>query len=296
MTLADINPYAYYNALGSLLYERKIGTSEYDGGAVDVVLRSSDLDRYDLWHVLNSPIDVGQKKMTLSSVGGIDKQRTGLTIRKSNQSYELVVCYDFIGSWELSRNLSQKAVKYMNEEVLPIGFKAEVPGWGWFDTAKQQYAWLLFLILAVMYVMLAMTFESFRYPFAVIFMVPVSFIGLFLTFGLSDFSFDQGGFAAFVMLSGIVVNAGIYLVTTYQSLLRERNKKHSIRLYIKAYSRKINPITLTIVSTILGLLPFLTDGPEEVFWFDFAVGTISGMLFSVLAVIFILPVFIVHRR
>lgn len=296
MTLADINPYAYYGALSSLLYERKIGVSEYDGEAVDVVLRSSDLDRYDLWHVLNSPIDVGRKKMTLSSVGGIDKRRTGVTIRKSNQSYELVVCYDFIGSWELSRNLSQKAVKYMNEEVLPIGFKAEVPGWGWFDTAKQQYAWLLFLILAVMYVMLAMTFESFRYPFAVIFMVPVSFIGLFFTFGLSDFSFDQGGFAAFVMLSGIVVNAGIYLVTTYQSLLRERNKKHSIRLYIKAYSRKINPITLTIVSTILGLLPFLTDGPEEVFWFDFAVGTISGMLFSVLAVIFILPVFIVHRR
>ena len=314
MTLADINPYAYYNALGSLLYERKIGTSEYDGGAVDVVLRSSDLDRYDLWHVLNSPIDVGQKKMTLSSVGGIDKQRTGLTIRKSNQSYELVVCYDFIGSWELSRSLSQKAVKYMNDEVLPIGFKAEVPGWGWFDTAKQQYAWLLFLILAVMYVMLAMTFESFRYPLAVIFMVPVSFIGLFLAFGLSDFSFDQGGFAAFVMLSGIVVNAGIYLITTYQSLLSASvpepvegttsvtKQTHrpaeaaNIRLYVKAYSRKINPITLTIVSTILGLLPFLTDGPEEVFWFDFAVGTISGMLFSILAVIFILPIFCVKRK
>ncbi len=314
MTLADINPYAYYNALGSLLYERKIGTSEYDGGAVDVVLRSSDLDRYDLWHVLNSPIDVGQKKMTLSSVGGIDKQRTGLTIRKSNQSYELVVCYDFIGSWELSRSLSQKAVKYMNDEALPIGFKAEVPGWGWFDTAKQQYAWLLFLILAVMYVMLAMTFESFRYPLAVIFMVPVSFIGLFLAFGLSDFSFDQGGFAAFVMLSGIVVNAGIYLITTYQSLLgasvpepvegttsvtkqtHRPAEAANIRLYVKAYSRKINPITLTIVSTILGLLPFLTDGPEEVFWFDFAVGTISGMLFSILAVIFILPIFCVKRK
>ena len=111
------------------------------------------------------------------------------------------------------------------------------------------------------------------------------------------------------MLSGIVVNAGIYLITTYQSLLRERThpapvvrqthqptESASIRLYVKAYSRKIKPITLTIVSTILGLLPFLTDGPEEVFWFDFAVGTISGMLFSILAVIFILPVFCVSRR
>ncbi len=331
MTLADINPYAYYNALGSLLYERKIGTSEYGGEAVDVVLRSSDLDRYDLWHVLNSPIDVGQKKMTLSSVGGIDKRRTGVTVRKSNQSYELVVCYDFIGNWELSRSLSQKAVKYMNEEVLPLGFKAEVPGWGWFDTAKQQYAWLLFLILAVMYVMLAMTFESFRYPLAVIFMVPVSFIGLFLAFGLSDFSFDQGGFAAFVMLSGIVVNAGIYLISTYQTLLKDRSRwfgrltnlpqpgpvvrqahqpaegpvvrqahqpteRADIRLYVKSYSRKINPITLTIVSTILGLIPFLTDGPEEVFWFDFAIGTISGMLFSIIAVIFFLPIFCVSRK
>jgi multidrug efflux pump subunit AcrB len=69
-----------------------------------------------------------------------------------------------------------------------------------------------------------------------------------------------------------------------------------IRLWIKAYSRKINPITLTIVSTILGLLPFLSDGPEEVFWFDFAVGTISGMLFSIIAVIFLLPIFSISRR
>ena len=120
--------------------------------------------------------------------------------------------------------------------------------------------------------------------------------------------------AAFVMLSGIVVNAGIYLIPTYQSLLSASvpepvegttyvtKQTHrpaeaaNIRLYVKAYSRKINPITLTIVSTILGLLPFLTDGPEEVFWFDFAVGTISGMLFSILAVIFILPIFCVKRK
>ena len=59
---------------------------------------------------------------------------------------------------------------------------------------------------------------SFRYPLPVIFMIPISFIGLFLVFGLTDFAFDQGGFAAFVMLSGIVVDAGIYLVTTYQAL------------------------------------------------------------------------------
>ena len=286
MTMADVNPYSYYGTLSSLLYEDVIGKADHDGELSDVVLRSSDLDAYDLWHVVNSPVEIGESKVTLSGLGSIDKRRTGLEIQKENQSYTLEVRYDFLGSYELSRRLREQVVDLFNNEILPIGFKAEDPSGGWFYGNKERYAWLIFLIIAVIYVMLAMTFESFRYPLPVIFMIPISFIGLFLVFGLSDFAFDQGGFAAFVMLCGIVVNAGIYLVTTYQ-------QTHD---YIKAFSRKITPISLTIVSTILGLLPFLSDGPEEVFWFDFAIGTIAGMVFSVVAIILVLPIFSVRKR
>ena len=286
MTMADVNPYSYYGTLSSLLYEEVIGKADHDGELSDVVLRSSDLDAYDLWHVVNSPVEIGESKVTLSGLGSIDKRRTGLEIQKENQSYTLEVRYDFIGSYELSRRLRTQVVDHFNNEILPVGFKAEDPSGGWFYGNKERYAWLIFLIIAVIYVMLAMTFESFRYPLPVIFMIPISFIGLFLVFGLTDFAFDQGGFAAFVMLCGIVVNAGIYLVTTYQ-------ETHD---YIKAFSRKISPISLTIVSTILGLLPFLSDGPEEVFWFDFAIGTIAGMAFSVIAIILVLPVFTLRRR
>ena len=286
MTMADVNPYSYYGTLSSLLYEEVIGKADHDGELTDVVLRSSDLDAYDLWHVVNSPVEIGESKVTLSGLGSIDKRRTGLEIQKENQSYTLEVRYDFIGSYELSRRLREQVVDHFNNEILPVGFKAEDPSGGWFYGNKERYAWLIFLIIAVIYVMLAMTFESFRYPLPVIFMIPISFIGLFLVFGLTDFAFDQGGFAAFVMLCGIVVNAGIYLVMTYQET----------RDYIKAFSRKITPISLTIVSTILGLLPFLTDGPEEVFWFDFAIGTIAGMAFSVVAIILVLPIFSVRKR
>ena len=286
MTMADVNPYSYYGTLSSLLYEEVIGKADHDGELSDVVLRSSDLDAYDLWHVVNSPVEIGESKVTLSGLGSIDKRRTGLEIQKENQSYTLEVRYDFIGSYELGRRLRKQVVDHFNNEILPVGFKAEDPSGGWFYGNKERYAWLIFLIIAVIYVMLAMTFESFRYPLPVIFMIPISFIGLFLVFGLTDFAFDQGGFAAFVMLCGIVVNAGIYLVTTFQ-------ETHD---YIKAFSRKITPISLTIVSTILGLLPFLSDGPEEVFWFDFAIGTIAGMAFSVIAIILVLPVFTLRRR
>ena len=48
---------------------------------------------------------------------------------------------------------------------------------------------------------------------------------------------------------------------------------------------------LTIVSTVLGLIPFLFDGQHAPFWYSFAIGVMSGMLFSVIAIVLIMPVF-----
>ena len=69
-----------------------------------------------------------------------------------------------------------------------------------------------------------------------------------------------------------------------------------IRNYLRAYNHKIIPILLTVLSTICGLLPFLLDGPEEDFWFSFAVGSISGLLFSVLVLILAIPLFLKKRK
>ena len=320
MAAIGVSPYRYYSVLYSMLYDQNMRDVMIDGRMTPTVLRSSGAESFDLWHVRNSQVSVDSLKVKLSEIGSIEKKRTGLSIHRNNQSYEVTVGYDFIGSYELSRSLAEKTVEYMNGEVLPVGYKASVPG-NWWSPGKQvQYAWLLLLIIAIIYVMCSMTFESLRLPFAVILMIPVSFIGVFLVFGLSDFPFDQGGFAAFVMLSGIVVNAGIYLINQFQGIrssgLRRRRRHayacgswtaghdvpvaavhredpsaRTVRQWVKAYNHKINPTMLTIISTILGLIPFLFDGPDEVFWFAFAVGTIGGMAFSVFALIFFLPVF-----
>ncbi len=292
--VSGVNPYKYYSVLNSRLYDSRIGLSVEDGEIVDVVLKSSETDKFDLWHILNEETAVDSSRITLNDIGSITKRLTDIEIRKNNQSYRLDVCYDFSGSPTLREKYVKGVVKYMNEEVLPVGYKASLPDWGWFNEHKDRFAWLILLIIAAIYVMLAMTFESFTYPLSVIFMIPVSFIGLFLVFGLSEFSFDQGGFAALVMLCGIVVNAGIYLVNTWKKM-RNRDER-PLKAYVKAYNHKINPIMLTIASTVLGLVPFLTDGPTEVFWFDFAAGTISGMLFSVLALVFVMPVFLLPKK
>ena len=249
-------------------------------------LVSSAKDALDLWHIDNSAVSVDDaRKMKLSEVGSISKDRTGLPIRKEDQSYAISVRFNFIGSYQLSSKLIDETVDWMNGEVLPIGFRADNGRSGWFYNAKQKYTWLILLVIAIIFVICAIHFNSLRLPLAIILMIPLSFVGLFLAFGLSDFTFDKGGFAAFVMLCGITVNAGIYLISEW---LAEGS-------YLRAFGHKIQPISLTILSTVLGLIPFLFDGPSEVFWFAFAIGTIAGLLFSVLALLFYLPVFVLPR-
>lgn len=78
------------------------------------------------------------------------------------------------------------------------------------------------------------------------------------------------------------------MITEYDEC-RRISSKQGLQLYLMAFNHKIVPISLTILSTILGLVPFLYDGPEEVFWFAFAMAAISGTAFSILALIIYLP-------
>lgn len=290
-----VSPYEYYSALQSPLYGTTLMRLPHEGDYVGVRLESSAKDSFDAWHIDNQAVEVADTKVKLSAVGSISKGRTGLPIEKDNQSYAVTVRFNFIGSYLLANRAVEEAVDYMNYQVLPIGFKAESGQGGWFYSNKEKYAGLILLVIALIFVICAIHFNSLRLPLAIIFLIPISFIGLFLVFGIGDFTFDKGGFAAFIMLSGITVNAGIYLVSEY---LHTRPSSASpllpdtaVHTYIKAFDRKIVPISLTILSTILGLVPFLFDGPKEVFWFPFAIGTIAGMVFSISALIIFLPVF-----
>ena len=295
LSARGISPYAYHAALQSPLYDATLGTLPYDGRYVRVRLVSSARDELDLWHIDNSAVEVdADRRMKLSEVGSISKDLTGLPIRKENQSYTVTVRFNFIGSYQLANKAIKEAVDWMNGSVLPIGFRASDERSGWYYNSKEKYAWLILLVIAIIFVILSIHFNSLRLPLAIILMIPLSFVGLFLAFGLSDFTFDKGGFAAFVMLSGITVNAGIYLVSEWLAARHPRPDRGSLRAYLRAFSRKIQPISLTILSTVLGLVPFLFDGPGEVFWFSFAIGTIAGLLFSVFALVFYLPVFVIR--
>jgi multidrug efflux pump subunit AcrB len=118
--------------------------------------------------------------------------------------------------------------------------------------------------------------------------IPFSYIGLFLTFGIFDFYFDQGGYAAFIILGGLVVSATVHLLFDYQH--SDRSNESVIKLIFAKSGLQI----AGCVVICLGLTPFLAEGQNEVFWFAFAAGTIGGLLFSTIWSFVLLPVFLVR--
>ncbi|MFA6770769.1 MAG: efflux RND transporter permease subunit, partial [Bacteroidales bacterium] len=292
MAELNIDPSYVYYALNRKL--ASAGGASYkvdDDNFIKVKVISNEKESFDIWNLKNEYLDIGGRKIKFSDLGKIEMRMTGNDIFKQNQQYTINVAYNFIGSFELSKRVTERETERLNREVLPIGFKAGTDRMGWSMSPSKTFL-LLLVVIAIIYLICAILFESLLEPLVIIILIPISFIGLFLTFYFTKFRFDQGGIAALIMLSGISVNAGIYLLNQYNLIGRDQIGKRSlIRNYIKSFNHKIIPILLTIVSTVLGLVPFLTDGPNEVFWFSFAVGTMGGLLFSLVGIVFVLPVF-----
>ena len=283
-----------YSYLTSLFIHDSGPFGEIIGGEyVPIRLRSARAEELGIWEVQNTMIGGGRgNAFKLNEIAGISRTRAPDAIAKLNQQYYITLMYDFIGPHELGRMVRDREMEEVNK-WLPLGFRAFDPmdGMIWRFDDKKQYS-LILLVIVIIFFICAILLESLLQPLAVILMLPLSYIGVFLTFYLFNFNFDQGGYAAFLFLSGIVVNSGLYILNDMNNLLKSNPGLSGIDMYIKAYNAKIIPILLTVVSTVLGLTPFLFGGRTESFWFALAAGTIGGLVFSLVVLIIFLPLLV----
>ncbi|MEM6806108.1 MAG: efflux RND transporter permease subunit, partial [Bacteroidota bacterium] len=192
--------------------------------------------------------------------------------------------------------VQNRMIAETNQE-LPLGYKAERQSysyWGQKDPDRQYL--LILLVIGIIFSICAVLLESLLQPFVVILMIPISFIGVFLTFYLFELNFDQGGYAGLLLLSGITVNSALFILNDYNNLRKALRQPNHLEIYLKAFQAKIIPIALTILSTLLGLSPFLLGGADEPFWFGLAAGTMGGLVFSVLGILGGLPLFLLKKN
>ena len=129
----------------------------------------------------------------------------------------------------------------------------------------------------------------------VMLIVPLSFIGCFLGFYCFGLVFNEGGLAAFILMCGLSVNAVLYIQNDYNNKIIA-GKARGLQTYLSAWNAKIIPILLTVISTILGFIPFLIGSNVADFWISLAIGTMSGLIFSVLVLMIYLPLFFMRRE
>ena len=272
------------------------GTIWTDNTSERLTLSSSQSQEYDIWGLQNMPCQVGNKIYKLSDLVTIEKEQAPQKVVKEKQQYKLCLQYEYIGSSEQGRKVLEKEIEAFNKK-LPMGYTAEseISQWRWNEDDNGQYA-LLLLIIAILFFITSILFNSLKQPFAILFIVPVSYIGVFLTFYLFELNFDQGGFASFVLLCGITVNASIYILNEFNSIRKRKPYLSPLKAYTKAWNTKIIPIFLTIVSTVLGFIPFMVGENKEAFWFPLAVGTIGGLVMSLIGIFLYLPIFSLSRK
>ena len=272
------------------------GTIVYDNQPEVLRLTSHQSNEYDVWSLANIPFQINGKNYKLADFATVEKGASPQKVAKEDQQYRLCLQYEYIGSGEQGRKLLKKDLEEFNAG-LPMGYVAEdeQQSWSWGKKDNKQYA-LLLIVISIIFFTTSILFNSLKQPLAIIFVIPISYIGVFLTFYLFGLNFDQGGFASFVLLCGITVNASIYILNEYNAVRRRFPKLVPVRAFVKAWNAKIVPIFLTVVSTILGFIPFMVGTGKEAFWFPLAAGTIGGLAMSIVGIFIFLPIFTLKKQ
>lgn len=267
-------------------YRQRIGPFHHDGKRISLQFVSGERDHFNRW-LLEHDDAAGSPAVHLAH---ISRQYSGNDIVRTNQAYELFIGYQFIGPDDWAEQITSDCVRRMNEEILPMGYRAESMRK---RNASHRHAGRTGLILFVSLVIFltgSVLFESFSDAGALLVLIPTGLTGLFLAFGLTRTAITQGGLAAMVMLCGLVVNTGIYLLHEFRT--GTQKELAPVRRYLRAFNRKIVPSMLTVISTVLGLVPFLFNKEGNPFWFAFAAGVSGGMLLSVAGIVICLPAFL----
>ena len=145
------------------------------------------------------------------------------------------------------------------------------------------------LAIALVYVLLAVQFESFVEPLIIMITVPLGVIGVVAGLAAFGQSWNALSGIGLVILSGIVVNDGILLVERITQL---RKTGLSVRqAVIDAGRDRFRPVLMTTVTTVLGLLPMAVGlGEGAALRQPLAIAVICGISVATLLTLVVVPV------
>lgn len=255
-----------------------------------ILVRLSEEDRGNLSSILDlTVVNNAGRPVILRNVVSVSTHEGPVRIERKDQERIITINANFTG-----RDMGSVIEDIRGElQSLPIPKDFAVLFGGDYEEQQKAFRELMFsFILAIflVYLVMAGQFESWRDPFIVLFTIPMALVGVVFTMILLNTIFSIQAFIGCIMLSGIVVNNAILLVD-YTNQLRRSHDMPMMDAIKTAGSRRLRPIMMTTLTTVLGLLPLslgLGEGGES--QAPLARVVIGGLLSSTLITLVLIPV------
>jgi len=173
---------------------------------------------------------------------------------------------------------------------LPEGYSLQYGGEAeTMQEATGSLSIILILAIFLVYVVMAVQFESLLNPLVIMFTLPLSLIGVILGLYLTKTPIGATVGLGVIMLAGIVVNNAIVLVNYIETLRREDGIACQEAI-LQACPIRLRPILMTAFTTIMGLLPLslgIGEGTETLQ--PLAIAVIGGLLVSTFLTLLVIP-------
>lgn len=210
-------------------------------------------------------------------------------LQRENRNYAVTVFAQAIG--RASGDIGDDIKAGLEKNPLPTGVHITYRG----DLQNQAEGFSsLFLAFgaAILFVFLIMValYDSWAYPFVVLFSIPVALIGALLALALTMKTLSIFSLLGFIMLAGLVGKNAILLVDRTNQMRLERGL--SVRdALLEAAETRLRPILMTTMTMVFGMSPiaFSTSAGSE--WKSgLAWALIGGLLSSLMLTLVLVPV------
>ena len=225
----------------------------------------------------------------LQEVATIEIAAGPVSIRRVDQAnaVNFTVKYDSnLSLGEMSDQVDEviEDLKIPEEVEITFGGDREL-----FESATNDMILAVLLAIVLVYIVMAAQFESFKYPFVIMFSVPLMVIGIAIGLFVTQTPVSITAVIGILVLVGIVVNNGIMLVDFINQ--RKSEGVSSFEAIVSSTRDRVRPILMTALTTILGLLP-LAIGIGEGTEINQPMGivVIGGLISSTLLTLYVIPV------
>ncbi len=286
LTASTIGALVRGELTGSTATTLRMGGEEYDVTVSGDETLTQDIDALKS---LQLPSAAGGT-VPLSMVADVYTELSPQTIERIDQ-YETVTITGESESGD-SVGITAAVDALLADYQLPEGVEIEEGDTAASSIAETTQSLMTALMVAILlvYFILASQFNSFVLPVAIMLILPIGLLGSMMLLWPTGYKVSMVALLAVIILAGTVVNSSIVLVD-YILQRRERGEDKDTAI-LNACPRRVRPVLMTALTTILGLVPMVFSGGEgSEMMRPMGIVMMTGMVISTIATLFITPVY-----